>query len=142
MAGVHSWRLQLTSVADVLSVYFCLARSLQGLLPEDLPTLPPDSCGQDPLKAPPTPACKPLPFLKLSAVDFCPGLEGDGPRSWWPVCDSSRQRPYSQSARRILEHKPVPVSVSAPVLSFTDFCGLPDLVVLTKEEVPQSLCSP
>lgn len=108
MAGVHSWRLQLTSVADVLSVYFCLARSIQGLLPEDLPTLPPHSCGEDPQNAPPlTRVCKPLPFLKLWALDFCPGLEGDGPRSWWPVCDPSHQCPHCLSARRIPGQKPV-----------------------------------
>lgn len=120
MAGVHSWRLQLTSVADVLLVYFCLAHSIQGLLPEDLPTPPPHSCGED------TPSPQPHPVhvnlchfwnfqhqistlvLRVMVYFNC------NPRSWWPVCGSSHQHPNCQSARRTQVHKPDPISMYTP----------------------------
>lgn len=92
MAGVPSWRPQLTSVVDGLVVYFCFACSEYGGPSMKTCLIPhPTVAGEDPFES--------LPYLQL--LDPADNLETEAaghlslhPSSLWQVCGFSDWHPY------------------------------------------------
>lgn len=107
MAGVHSWLLQLTSVAEVLVVYFCLACSESGDPPWRL-TLTAHSTpvDEDPLSL--CHFCHFWPWLSMLVLMLQAHLSR--PSSLQEVCGFAKQHPCQMKTGKAQTGRPIPSS--------------------------------